>query len=127
MQDTGRMLESLRDVGRCSLAGAAAGALGGVSLATYRGHTASFYGVMMSLNCLMITGSIVGSERVISYFRGKSDCLTYGGAGVLGGGLLSAIHAGGVRSQGVPAGALLFGVFSSGGRFTYDLVASSKL
>jgi hypothetical protein len=114
------LIEEMRSVARFSLAGATAGGFGGLWLATYRGHPLSFYCVTVSLNCLMISAAISGSERVIAKVKGKSDFLSYGGGGFIGGGFLCAVREGGIRSRGVPAGAVLFGTTSAVGRIAYE-------
>ncbi|CAM9168189.1 unnamed protein product [Sphacelaria rigidula] len=96
-------------VGKCSLMGASAGALGGTVLATYRGQPVPFYAFSMAANFGVASMAFFGSEALICKARGgKSDAWGCAGAGGLTG-LLMTVPIGG-RFKAVVSGVAMAGL-----------------
>jgi len=114
--------DSARDITTLSAAAGSVGATYGGLLAVFRGHSVPLYSVSMGANFFLLAAAISGAEKITSVLVRRSDALTYGIGGALGGGFLSGVHAG---PRGVVVGSLVFGLSSAGARTSVDLVLAS--
>uniref|UniRef100_A0A6U1CAX6 Uncharacterized protein n=1 Tax=Rhizochromulina marina TaxID=1034831 RepID=A0A6U1CAX6_9STRA len=113
-------MEEVRGVARKAMALAAVGGAFGAGLAVYRGHSAAMYSVSIGGNYLVLAGTVLGMEKVVSYINGKSSMSTHAVSGFVGGGFLSGVF-GGPRLV-LPGAVLFAGIASAGYAGTNKIV-----